>query len=111
MRAKIDPSKVDLDYLKEEFNRFRSEVLGMKDKFGSNAGDVLDQMSAFLHGGNISSRLATLEAEFENLAGKAKGSGKAAVKRLESEVSDRPLTSVALAFGVGLLAAQFFRTK
>jgi ElaB/YqjD/DUF883 family membrane-anchored ribosome-binding protein len=107
--AKTDAGKVDIEFLKEEFNRFRSEILGMKDKIGNNASDALDQMSAYLNGGNISSRLATLEAEFENLAGKAKDSGKVAVKRLETQVSERPIASVALAFGVGLLAAQFFR--
>ena len=32
-----------------------------------------------------------------------------AVHRLEAEVSERPLTSIALAFGIGLLAAQFVR--
>jgi ElaB/YqjD/DUF883 family membrane-anchored ribosome-binding protein len=38
-----------------------------------------------------------------------KGTGKNAVTRLESEVGQRPITSIAVAFGVGLLAAQFFR--
>jgi ElaB/YqjD/DUF883 family membrane-anchored ribosome-binding protein len=110
MRAsRVDPSKVDLDYLKEEFNRFRSEILGMKDKVSGNAAEALDQMSNYLNGSNISSRLATLEAEFESLAGRAKDSGKVAVKKLEAQVNERPIASVALAFGAGLLAAQFFR--
>ncbi len=46
MRTKIDPNNVDLDFLKTEFNRFRSELYGMKDKLGANASDALDQMSA-----------------------------------------------------------------
>jgi ElaB/YqjD/DUF883 family membrane-anchored ribosome-binding protein len=50
-----------------------------------------------------------LEAEFESLAGRAKDSGKVAVKKLEAQVNERPIASVALAFGAGLLAAQFFR--
>jgi len=110
MRAsRVDPGKVDLDYLKEEFNRFRTEILGMKDKVSGNAAEALEQMNAYLNGSNLSSRLASLEAEFENLAGRAKNSGKVAVKKLESQVNERPIASVALAFGAGLLAAQFFR--
>jgi ElaB/YqjD/DUF883 family membrane-anchored ribosome-binding protein len=107
--AKTEAGKVDLEFLKEEFNRFRSEILGMKDKLSHNATDALDQMSTYLNGGNLASRLATLEAEFENLAGKAKDSGKVAVKKLETQVSERPVASIALAFGAGLLAAQLFR--
>jgi ElaB/YqjD/DUF883 family membrane-anchored ribosome-binding protein len=109
MRTKIDPNNVDLDFLKTEFNRFRSELYGMKDKLGANASDALDQMSAYLNGSGVSSRIAALESEFEALAGKVKGSGKMAVNRLESEVSNKPLASIAIAFGVGLLAAQLFR--
>jgi ElaB/YqjD/DUF883 family membrane-anchored ribosome-binding protein len=109
MKTRIDPETVDLDFLKSEFNRFRSELYGMKDKLSANAAETLDQMGAYLNGSGVSARLTALESELESLAGKLKGSGKVAVKKLESEVSNRPLASVAIAFGVGLLAAQLIR--
>lgn len=110
MRAKpSDLHNVDLEFLKSEFNRFRSEIAGMKEKLGANASEALDQMGAYLDGHGVSQRVSALEAELENLAGNVKNSGKVAVHRLEAEVSERPLTSIALAFGIGLLAAQFVR--
>lgn len=110
MRTKrIDPDMIDLDYLKQEFNRFRADLTGMKEKLGGNASEALEQMSAYLNGGAISSRLATLESEFETLAAKVKGGGKQAVTRIESEVTQRPIASIAIAFGVGLLASQLIR--
>jgi ElaB/YqjD/DUF883 family membrane-anchored ribosome-binding protein len=106
---RIDPESIDLDFLKQEFNRFRSELSGAKDKLGHNATEALDQITNYLNGSGLSSRVASLESELEYLAGKLKGTGKNAVTRLESEVGQRPITSIAVAFGVGLLAAQFFR--
>ncbi len=106
---RIDPKQVDVDYLRDEFNRFRSELTGLKERLGTNAGDVLDQMSAVLNGSNVSSRLATLENDVERLAGRLKGTGKDAMVKLEHQVGERPLASIAVAFGIGLLAAQLFR--
>jgi ElaB/YqjD/DUF883 family membrane-anchored ribosome-binding protein len=106
---RTDSKTVDLEFLKEEFNRFRSELAGMKDKLGSNASDALDQMGAYLNGGAVSSRLSALESELDALAGRLKGSGKVAVNRLETEVSNKPLVSIALAFGAGLLVSQLLR--
>jgi ElaB/YqjD/DUF883 family membrane-anchored ribosome-binding protein len=105
----IDPKTVDLEFLKEEFNRFRSELGGMKDRLGANAADALDQMGAYLNGSGVSSRLSALESELDALAGKLKGTGKVAVNRLETEVSNKPLVSIALAFGAGLLVSQLIR--
>jgi ElaB/YqjD/DUF883 family membrane-anchored ribosome-binding protein len=105
----IDPDAVDLSFLRQEFNRFRAELAGAQDKLGGGASAALDQISAYLNGGGLSSRLASLESELEHLADKLKGGGKDAVIRLEKEVEHRPITSIAIAFGVGLLAAQFFR--
>ena len=105
----VDTDKVDIDYLREEFNRFRNELSGMKDKLGDNASGVLDQMAGYLNRGNLSSRIANLESELEQLGGRLKGTGKNAVTRIEAEVTERPITSLAIAFGIGLLTAQFFR--
>ena len=109
MQSHIDPNKFDLEHLKQEFNRFRAELAGMNDKLSSNAAETLEQMSAYLDRGQLSSRVSTLEAELEHLAGRLKGTGKDAVAKLEHEVGARPLASLAVAFGVGALAAQLLR--
>jgi ElaB/YqjD/DUF883 family membrane-anchored ribosome-binding protein len=106
---RIDPEAIDLDYVKQEFNRFRSEFFGAREKLSGNASDALDQISAYLNGGNgLSSRLASLESELGHLTDRLKGGGKEAVIRIEKEVEQHPITSIAVAFGVGLLAAQLF---
>jgi ElaB/YqjD/DUF883 family membrane-anchored ribosome-binding protein len=106
---RVDPNDIDLEFLRNEFQRFRADIAGVKDRLSANATDALDQISGYLNGGALSSRLAAAEAELEALAGKVKGFGKEGVSKLESNVADRPITSMAIAFGVGLLAAQFLR--
>jgi len=105
--ATKDP--VDLDFLRQEFNRFKDELAGMKDRMGGNAEQVLGQMSSYLNTGAVSSRLANLEAELESLATSLKGSSKQAVGRLEKEVANKPIASIAIAFGMGMLVSQLFR--
>ena len=106
---RVDPKDIDLEYLRNEFQRFRSDLSGVKDKLSANATDALEQIGSYLNGGALSSRITNLEAELEILAGKAKGYGKEGVQKLESNVAERPIASIAIAFGVGLLAAQFIR--
>ena len=106
---RIDPEDVDLKYIRNEFNRFRSDIAGVKEKLSANASSALDQISSYLNGGNLSSRIANVEAELEALGGRMRNYGKEGVSKLESNVSDRPIASIAIAFGVGLLAAQLLR--
>lgn len=104
-----DPSSIDLDYLKSEFEKFRAGLGDNASKIGGNANAVLEQITEYLNAGNLSSRVASLEEELEILASRLKGSGKDAVAKLETEVSARPLTSMAVAFGLGVLAASLMR--
>jgi ElaB/YqjD/DUF883 family membrane-anchored ribosome-binding protein len=110
MSAKrLDPDAIDLEFLKSEFNRFRADLGGVKGKLGASATEALDQINDYLNGGGLSSRIATLEEELTQLTGKLKGTGQQAVLKLESGVNQRPILSVALAFGAGILAAQLLR--
>ena len=105
-KSTIDSDSPDFDHLKQEFNRFRSEL---SEKLGPNAAEALSRMNAFLEGGTLTSRVGSLEAEFEQLAGRLKGTSKDAMDRLGHEIEARPFTSLAVAFGVGVLAAQLLR--
>jgi ElaB/YqjD/DUF883 family membrane-anchored ribosome-binding protein len=109
--SRFDSSTIDVDQLKGEFNRFRDEVLGMKEKFNGNAAEVLDQVSAYLNTAGVTSRLSALEAEFEVLGGRLKDRGREAVSRVETEVGAKPIASLAIAFGLGLLASSLLRRK
>jgi ElaB/YqjD/DUF883 family membrane-anchored ribosome-binding protein len=106
---RFDTDAIDMDYLKQEFNRFRSELGNAKSKLGGNAADALDQITDYLNGNGLSSRIASLESEISALTERLKGTGKDAVIKLETQVGQRPLTSIAIAFGVGLLASQLLR--
>lgn len=105
------PHAIDLDFLKQEFNKFRAEVAGMKDNFSGSAAETLDKISAYLDGENLATCFAGLESQFEALGSKLKDTGKDAVSRIEQKFVERPVTSVAIAFGIGLLAAQFLRRR
>lgn len=107
--ARLDPNAVDVEFLRKEFNRFRAELSGMKDKIGSNASEALEEITSYLNGAGVTSKLSALESEIESLTARLRDSSKVAVTKLETQVNSRPLTSVAAAFGLGLLAAQLFR--
>jgi ElaB/YqjD/DUF883 family membrane-anchored ribosome-binding protein len=107
------PVEPEISALKEEVDRMRGEFVSLKERLARRLADgasaVADAVDNELSEGALAARLSALEKQFEAVAGRVKGTSKEAVHRLESEVSDRPLTSIALAFGVGLLAAQFLR--
>lgn len=110
MSAKrIDPSSIDVDYLKREFEKLRTDLGSAAGKLGGEASSVLDQITDYLNRENLSSRVSSLETEISALGTKLKGTGKDAVAKLESEVSTRPLAAVAVAFGIGLLASALIR--
>ena len=107
----MDTDATDINFLKHEFNRFRAEMAGMKARLAADPAAAVEHFSAYLHSEDVAARLAALEQRLESFSGKAKDAGRDAVSRVEKEVVERPLTSVAIAFGVGLLAANLLRHR
>lgn len=105
----IDPSSIDIDMLRHEFEKLRSSLGDVTDKLGDNAQAAMSQISDYLNNDNMSSRLASVEDQLSNLGARLKDSGKEAVNKLETEVVDKPFIALAVAFGVGLLTAALIR--
>jgi ElaB/YqjD/DUF883 family membrane-anchored ribosome-binding protein len=101
----------ETETLKRDFEHLRSTLDSVKDRLGSNAHDVLERISAYLDSGGLGSRLDNIEDELSKLGGKLKDTGRDAATKLEHEVTAKPLASVAIAFGIGLLAAGILRRR
>lgn len=104
-----DSSSVNLDMLRQEFEKFRAGLGDSAEKLGDNAHDALNQISDYLKSDNVSDRLASVGDHLNGLGARLKDSSKDAAERIEAEISDKPFISLALAFGVGLLAASLMR--
>jgi ElaB/YqjD/DUF883 family membrane-anchored ribosome-binding protein len=96
------PDHIDIEYLKREFEHLRAEMAGARERLSDNAHAALDRVTAYLDSSGVSPRIDELE---ETL----KDKGKEAMTKLEHQVTERPVLSVAVAFGIGLLAARLLR--
>ncbi|MDR3504984.1 MAG: hypothetical protein P4L52_01935 [Acidocella sp.] len=96
------PNHIDIEYLKHQFEHLQAEMAGARERLSDNAHAALDRISAYLESSGVSPRVEELE---ETL----KGKGKEAMTKLEEQVTHRPIASVAVAFGIGLLAARLLR--
>lgn len=104
-----ESSPVDMDKLRQEFEKLRSSLGEAGDKLGDSAHSALNQISDYLNDDTMSARLSSVEQQLGNLGARLKDTGKEAVDRLGDEVVEKPFISLAVAFGVGLLAAALIR--
>jgi ElaB/YqjD/DUF883 family membrane-anchored ribosome-binding protein len=94
----------DPGVIRAEFEKLREELAGIRKLLGSEAAEHLSDVKEAAE-----SRFATLQAEVEKLAADMKGQSKEVLHEIDRKVQERPLTSLAVAFGVGLLAGQVLR--
>ena len=106
-----DSSSIDLEMLRTEFEKLRAGLGDATDRLGDSAHAALNQISDYLSNDSLSARLASVEEQLSGLGSRLKDTGKDAVTRLETEVIDKPFVALAIAFGVGLLAAGFIRRR
>jgi ElaB/YqjD/DUF883 family membrane-anchored ribosome-binding protein len=107
----FSPETPDAEALKRDFSKLRASLDAVKDKLGANAHDILERVSDYLDSSHLGDRIDNIEDELTRLGGKLKDSGRDAAARVESEVTAKPLASIAIAFGIGLLAASLLRSR
>lgn len=96
------PDHIDIEYLKHQFEHLRAEIAGARERLSDNAHAAIDRISAYLESSGVPPRVEELEKGLED-------KGKEALGKLEHQVTERPILSVAVAFGIGLLAARLLR--
>lgn len=100
----LDETVAEPGMLRSEFARLRDELASIREMLTTTGSDMLAGSRAAAE-----SRLAALQDEVEKLAHDVKGHSGEMLRRVDRKVQERPLTSIAVAFGVGLLAAQLLR--
>ena len=104
-----DSPSIDLDMLRKEFEKLRNGLGDASEKLGDSAHAALDQISDYLKTDSLSARLSSVEEQLSGLGSRLKDTSKEAVARLETEVVDKPFVALAVAFGIGLVAASLVR--
>ncbi|MGH7104603.1 MAG: DUF883 family protein [Acetobacteraceae bacterium] len=100
----LDDTVGEPGVLKAEFAKLREELATIREMLASTGSDMLAGSRDAAQ-----RRLSALQDEVGKLASDVKDQGGEMLERLDHKVQERPLTSLAVAFGVGLLAAQLLR--
>ncbi|SNB75810.1 Membrane-anchored ribosome-binding protein, inhibits growth in stationary phase, ElaB/YqjD/DUF883 family [Arboricoccus pini] len=94
----------DADTLKADIEQLKADLASLKDhgkEFGAaKAGEARGLLEEKVH---------QLQKEIDRVTAEIKKQGEEARAKLERNVHERPLTSLAIAFGVGFIAAKLLR--
>lgn len=107
----VDRTSRDIETLRQEFEKFRAGLGDAADKLSDNAQAALSQITSYFDGNDLSSRMHSVGDQLTSFGARLKESGKDAVDELEYQVSNKPMAAIAIAFGVGLVAAAFMRRR
>lgn len=108
--------KEAVETLGDEFDRFQGEFDALRSRLGRLAGDSFREFSespqklADLRAA-LDGRLSTIERELDALTHDLRIRGGDAAGRLEASVKERPFTALAIAAGVGFVAARLLRRR
>lgn len=102
--------------LTEEFDRFQDEFDALRNRFTRFAGETMKEFDvsprrlAELRAA-IDDRLSLLEDDLAVLGREARRRGGKAAGRAERMVHEQPLAALAVAAGIGFVAAHLFRRR
>ena len=103
-----------LDTLNREFDRVQDDFAALRGRLTGLAGDALGDLQispqrlAELRR-QLELRLGDLEGDMDRIGKRLAVQGKATARDLERHVHERPLATLAIAFGAGMLVARLLR--
>jgi ElaB/YqjD/DUF883 family membrane-anchored ribosome-binding protein len=107
-------AKSDFKSLSKEFDRFQEEVGNLKAKLTKMANDTIEEIqhnpSKLLDlRGSIEQKISLLEDDVSQFGNYLREQGAGAVGTVSQQMSEHPVATVAVAFGLGFAAAQLVR--
>ncbi|HQT86424.1 MULTISPECIES: DUF883 family protein [Acidiphilium] len=102
--------------LTDEFDRFQGDFETLRTKLVRLAGDTMkefndspEKLAELKHA--IDLRLSSIEDEMSDLGKQLRIKGGRAVSQVETKVHEQPLAALAIAAGVGFVAAHLLRRR
>lgn len=95
--------------LREDLARLREEVAGWRGSLAGGAGEPKGDEGSESLKHKAERRFGEIEHEIEHLAAMLRGGSRARFHEIETQVAARPLTALAVAFGIGALTGQLLR--
>lgn len=84
--------------LESEFDTVKDDLSKLRNDIAHLSAALKDTTSA-----TVREQIDTIRGRIDQIAGEARSHGRATLDELTDHIEDRPLTSVLIAFGVGVL--------
>ncbi len=101
VRRQVETLKDDLSLLKDDLSSFMRDLVAAGKV---EAGDAKDRVEASLR-----QRIDKLQKTASHLTDKAKSHGKDAIDSIETHAREKPLQTIAIALGIGVLLGAVLR--
>lgn len=106
MAADVKKEEVDLTVLKRDVDELKNDLKEIIKNLKTSASKSSDEVKEKLFS---QANIEELKAEFAKVADEIKSKGQDGADALEKTIKSDPLKSVAITFGLGLIAGLFLR--
>jgi ElaB/YqjD/DUF883 family membrane-anchored ribosome-binding protein len=98
-----DPGNIDVATLQRDIAKLREDLMNLRDHLSEGVKQRTDEVRVAAE-----QRIGELREELERLSGDLQGHGRDAMVGLERHIQERPITSVTIAFGLGMILSRLF---
>ncbi len=97
-----DQGNVDLATLQRDISKIREDLMSLRDHLSEGVKQRTDEARAAAE-----ERIGELKDELDRLTSELGVHGRDAMANVERHIHERPMTSIAIAFGLGMIVSRF----